>query len=313
MTQWGYDPVYASRPTPGSSLPSQPTPDCFPLKTGSHDSLTLEELDSSTHVRVAAHAVGFDPPHRSGDPGRWYCDIQLTDHNGNELQAYMPFVRLALARYQEHSIPGCELSRVVLADFAQLSPNRSVTVSSEVFGFVKSVKVVGRAPKPGGTTAGSSSDTNVVKAFLEEQDSRLADPEHEDLSWSKVGSDVTLRAARTDTNEWTWTGELLVPPTNAKVRITIHEYELLKADNSRHTGLTDSTRLVFSESIPTTAPLLIFPAPGRPLTCLRIAEEHCRLGMLRVGAGRPFDRASGRRGDSRRRPSGRGRNDRPLR
>ena len=95
-------------------------------------SLTLEELDPSTQVRVASHAVGFDPPNRPGDPGRWYCDIQLTDHDGNELKAYMPFVRLALARYQEHSIPGCELSRVVLADFAQLSPTRSVTIGSEL-------------------------------------------------------------------------------------------------------------------------------------------------------------------------------------
>ncbi|HEX4520582.1 MAG TPA: hypothetical protein VH063_13460, partial [Gaiellaceae bacterium] len=255
VTQWGFDPVFDSRPSPASSLPEQPTPDCFPLKTGHHNNLTLEELPASTEVRVAAHAVGFEPSQRPGDPGRWFCDIQLTDHDGNELKAYMPFVRLALARYQEHSIPGCELSRVVLADFAQLSPTRAVTVSSLLFGAVKTVTVAGRAPKAGGTTAGST--TNEIRIFVEEQDSRLADPDHEDLSWSKVGSEVTLNATATDTNKWTWTGQIIVPATSAKVRITIHEYEHLKADNAAHTGLTNSTRLVFSESIPTTSPLRI--------------------------------------------------------
>ncbi len=262
VTQWGYDPVYASRPSAASSLPTQPTPDCFPLKTGNHDGLTLEELDPSTQVRVAAHAVGFDPSQRPGDPGRWYCDIQLTDHNGNELQAYMPFVRLALARYQQNSIPACELSRVVLADFAQLSPTRSVTIGSAVFGLIKTVTVVGRAPKAGGTTASSASQSNLIQAFVEQQDSQLADPDHEDLSWSQVGSTVTLNATRTDTNEWTWAGEIVVPPNNNKVRITIQEYERIKADNAGHSNLTDSTRLVFSESIPTTAGLQVFPAPG---------------------------------------------------
>ena len=41
----------------------------------------------------------------------------------------MPFVRLALARYQPHSITGVELSRVTLADYAQLTPDRSAVIT----------------------------------------------------------------------------------------------------------------------------------------------------------------------------------------
>ena len=41
----------------------------------------------------------------------------------------MPFVRLALARYQPRSIDGVELSEVVLADFAQLTPDRSAALT----------------------------------------------------------------------------------------------------------------------------------------------------------------------------------------
>lgn len=40
-------------------------------------------------------------------------------------------VRLALARYQPDSIPGLELSRVVLADFGQVPPQRTVTVTPD--------------------------------------------------------------------------------------------------------------------------------------------------------------------------------------
>jgi hypothetical protein len=36
--------------------------------------------------------------------------------------AYFPFVRLALARFQPDSIPDAHLSRVILAEFIQLVP-----------------------------------------------------------------------------------------------------------------------------------------------------------------------------------------------
>ena len=47
---------------------------------------------------------------------------------GPRSSAYFPFVRLALARYQPDSMPECHLSPVVLADFTQLAPDRSLTV-----------------------------------------------------------------------------------------------------------------------------------------------------------------------------------------
>ena len=77
---------------------------------------------------------------------------------------------------------------------------------------------------------------------------------------------MTLTAAKTDTNEWTWAGEIIVPREPHKVRITIHEYEHIKADNAAHSGLTDSTRLVFSESVPTTSglPFCRFPVSAKP-------------------------------------------------
>ena len=61
---------------------------------------------------------------------------------------YAPFVRLALARYQPHALVSAKLSRVVLADFAQLTPERALTVTSDPYapGVVR-VAVSGPAPR----------------------------------------------------------------------------------------------------------------------------------------------------------------------
>ena len=95
---------------------SRPRPASRSRRKGtSNGALSIEE--SATLVDVAGHDVGYDTTR-----GLWYCDIQVTDPAGRPLTTYTPFIRLALARYQPFSIPGAHLSRVVLADYAQLAP-----------------------------------------------------------------------------------------------------------------------------------------------------------------------------------------------
>ena len=74
---------------------------------------TLAEVPGQL-VSVAPHEV-----HADLDRRLWYCDIELAPG-----PSYFPFVRLALARYQPNSMAGVELSRIVLADFAQLTPDQ---------------------------------------------------------------------------------------------------------------------------------------------------------------------------------------------
>ena len=145
VTQWGYDPVFKS-----AHVPAQPTPACFPRATSSRTDgrLTLDETTAT--VDVAGHDVGYDPDRRL-----WYCDIQVTDASGKELASYTPFIRLALARFQPFSVADAHLSKVVLADYAQLAPNRHATVSGSS-DISRTVTVVGRAaigtalePEPG--------------------------------------------------------------------------------------------------------------------------------------------------------------------
>ena len=125
VTEWGNDPVWqspASKPTP--------TVADFPLHTGYASGLTLAELPGTCRVVVAAHDVFWSPERKL-----WYCDIEIDAGD-----AYFPFVRLALARYQPHSVDGAHLSRVVMTDFIQLAPDRTaeLTVSGSVAGITVS-------------------------------------------------------------------------------------------------------------------------------------------------------------------------------
>ena len=96
VTQWGSDPVWQSE------LPElPPTVAGFPSHAGWASGLTLDELPPSIAVVVAAHDVHFDR-----DRKLWYCDIEIDPGD-----SYYPFVRLALARYQAHSVIGAHLSR----------------------------------------------------------------------------------------------------------------------------------------------------------------------------------------------------------
>lgn len=127
VTQWGQDPIWTASLSPETSLlPSQamPLPQHFPKATAIGTELSLEEVSGSNKTRpftAVGHPVGYDDSH-----GRrlWYCDIEMDTG-----EAYFPFVRLALARYQPDSVPNAHLSRVVLADFIQLAPDRSASIT----------------------------------------------------------------------------------------------------------------------------------------------------------------------------------------
>ena len=76
-------------------------------------------------VSVVPHAVSWDP-----ERALWFCDIVIEPG-----AVYMPFLQLAVARYMPCSVVesagdySAHLSNIVLADFAQLTPDRLVTVT----------------------------------------------------------------------------------------------------------------------------------------------------------------------------------------
>jgi hypothetical protein len=129
FTQWGMDPIWAASPTPTELAPQL---DNFRSTTATETDLTLDELEGA-RVSVAGYTVGSwdaDGALHGYDPerGLWFCDVEIDPGD-----AYFPFIRLALARYQPHALRwplgDVKLSRVIVADFAQLTPDRAVSVT----------------------------------------------------------------------------------------------------------------------------------------------------------------------------------------
>jgi hypothetical protein len=222
VTRWGSDPVWQSR------LPDVvPTAGDFPRRAASMHGLTLEEVSVSAHVSVAAHEVYFD-----GDRKLWYCDIELEMGD-----AYYPFVRLALARFQPQSLPGVHLSRVTMSDFMQVAPDRTAELTTTRTGFGLTVRgyagrnvvgdldgglpaqLAGSAPRPNTT----------MRAAIEARPPGVPG----DLGWKRVGSEVALHASVSAGFKVTWTGSLSVPagvPAGHARRILLTEIETFPRD-----------------------------------------------------------------------------------
>jgi hypothetical protein len=223
-------------------MPPQPTPACFPLAASRSNSGVLTVDETTTKVDVAGHSVGYDSDRRL-----WYCDIQVTGPDGKELASYSPFVRFAFARYQPSSIAGAHLSKVELVDFAQLAPNRHLTVSGS--GSTRTVTVSGRAP----IATSQSNLPSRLYAIVEQKDVRITD---DSLAWSRAVDIVDgagppipavheLTASHAAGNDLvTWTGSIPLPHTGTKpIRLTIEEHE-------RIAGGAGDGRLVYTDSLP---------------------------------------------------------------
>lgn len=225
ITAWGSDPVWKSRP------PYQPpTVADFPMHVGYAAGLTLDELPESVRVIVAAHDVYYDNQRKL-----WYSDIEI-----NPGQTYFPFVRLALARYQPHSVHNAHLSRVVMSDFIQLAPERraelqlskshaKVTVKgfsgrNIVADLSGSILHIGNLPEYTGNADGPNT---TMRAALERRTPGIPG----DLGWERIGKEIVL-APSLNGFYVTWTADITLPEELPKndYRIIITESETYLRD-----------------------------------------------------------------------------------
>ena len=116
------DPIWA---TAGFSF--APAVYNFPDAVESDYGVSLEEssaaISSTQPGRV--DVVGFTPQFDEVR-GLWFADLTI-----DLGPTYSPFIRLALVRYQPHALDDARISRVVLAGFAQLTPDRSALVAAD--------------------------------------------------------------------------------------------------------------------------------------------------------------------------------------
>jgi hypothetical protein len=208
FTQWGLDPIWQS-----DSLEDLPEYDDFSAATFRATALTLEE--TPLLVDVAGHEVAFDAAR-----GLWYCDVVF-----GGMEAYEPFVRLALARYQPSSIAGVELSHVVLTDFAQFTPTRSASLTVDPATPAQARLVVG-GPAPDGPTH------SVVTVTVEERAANIGT----DLGWVPAPADRASVAADspapTPSGSVLWSGTIsfAAKPGPGVFRVVVRESEVIEID-----------------------------------------------------------------------------------
>jgi hypothetical protein len=234
VTQWGHDPMFS---TAGHLPVSWPQLSHFKETAWKRMNLPLVEAPSggARTVMAAAYPVDYD-----AESDRWFADVVI-----DQGSAYFPFVKLSLARFQPYALAGLELSAVVLADFAQLTPERNASVawSGDRSSFTLTVS---------GNTytndyAGKSATVTVcVERKLVGEDV---------VGWTAVTSETDLsRLPRTrreiargiHTAHWRKSVTMPTQTAGYEYRIVIREYEW----HLRHGETTKIKRLVYAETLP---------------------------------------------------------------
>jgi hypothetical protein len=213
-SEWGMDPLWHSAEM--APVLEADFANVVASKTG----LRLAELETPD-----VGVVGFKPDFDK-EGQRWFADIKMRPG-----QAYFPFVRLAVARFQPESIAGVHLSSVVLPNFVQIVPARTATydLASVVAGGEVEVTLEGPGHDEGDW---ARNGRTIVVARLEERthgDAYTTEP----LGWTAIDS-VLLERAQGPSNTVRWTGSLDLPtPLPKPLRVSILEAQLLRADGGR--------------------------------------------------------------------------------
>jgi hypothetical protein len=211
VSGYGLDPVFEA-----GKLKKAAASD-FTLAVHQGTGLLLEEQTGSTPwVDVAGHQIAWDKQRQL-----WFSDIEIKTISAS---TYFPFVKLALVRYQPSSLKGLELSRVVQADFIQVTPDRVVSMS---FPSPNTVKVAVAGPGYLATTDPFTQDS--VQAYVQEATVQTSDA---DLVWTTVPSGLTgtpLNITHQSTSVTIWEGTVKLPSTRGTKK-----YRVLVAESEHH-------------------------------------------------------------------------------
>jgi hypothetical protein len=209
VTLRGQDPLFASSPVtvaPGTGE--------FGLAIHPKAGYKLAESDGrpglTSTVAVAPHAVAYDAERRM-----WYSDITVAQG-----KAYSPFLRLAVARFQPNSLTDVELSPVVLAQFAQLNPDRTLSIV-----FDAADATLAHVTVAGTTPTAQSDRTSQVKVLVQVADPRPVGA----VGWT------TTAEKELSPSGGQWTGDVRTPGGRGSrpMRLVVEERERFSIEGER--------------------------------------------------------------------------------
>ncbi|MCP4381804.1 MAG: hypothetical protein GY798_10405 [Hyphomicrobiales bacterium] len=231
VTEWGVNPLRDSAPLPG------------PLQMehvwNGIERIAGWPLDSGT-VGLVIHDVQFSKEHKLP-----FVDIAFMAQ-----RAFMPLVRLAVARYQEHAIETCKLSSIVHADFVPLAPGRAITIRKIAEASwalaIRGYSYADSGPDP------SFDQTSVVQAQIEIMP---RDQPEDPAAWRALGDPVHLQPETLEPWRYHWRGQLRVddPQHLSRLyrrRIVVQEFEPFETAGAPDIPLADRARLLSAHAVP---------------------------------------------------------------
>ena len=195
------------------------------------------------------------------DRQKWFADINVDFYS----QAYTPLIRLALARYQPCALPDSKLSAAVLADYAQLTPERAAVVTTDPY-HPRLLRLTVSGPAPSGpppTIVGPQPTNPVHIPTLVEVSLQQRDPAvQSDLGWQDAPAATAAIMPLTFTDpsglvRWTGTVQFSSLPAAGQYRLLVREYEYLPANytnlvspaRGRRSQREQPRRLIYAEAI----------------------------------------------------------------
>lgn len=260
ITQWGADPIWHA---PGvATLPGQYH---FSNVEASESNLSLPGR-APGRVSVVGYPVAFDY-----EGQKWFADLTV---NINAL-AYTPFIRMALVRYQPFALPDAKLSPVVLADFAQLTPERSAVLTADPY-HPRRLRLTVSGPAPAGPkpeiTGPEPTEPVDVPTLVTIRVQRRHPTVLSDLGWQDAPADTAMinPAPISDPSglvRWTGSVDFSELPEPDQYRILISEYEYLPANyttiirdrRGEPVRREQPKRLIYAETIALDAALISGP------------------------------------------------------
>ena len=250
FTNWGSDPTKLSAPLPTNTFPDKTA--FVGLKKGdagnvyTEDILSIEENDTMK-VSIAAFDVKYDA-------GK---DLHYADFMINYGLSYFPFIKLALAAYQQHSVrkdgADCCLSKIVHADYIQVPPARATSLKRSGASITVAIS---------GTIPGFSQNINYlqkVQFVVEPIDIPASENVHITINDNPIDSYMGFIGPN-DINNFAFvhSHEFKLPAEYAtkSYRVKIFEYELISTDSSKDASVQPTStfskrpmkdRLVFAD------------------------------------------------------------------
>jgi hypothetical protein len=256
VTQWGADPIWLA---PG--LSPLPFGSSFPNRAAEEASLSLPGR-APGRVGVVGFNVDFDYQSQ-----KWFADVTVDTGS----LAYTPFIRLALLRYQPFALPDAKLSAATLADYIQLTPERSALLTADPY-HPRRLQLTVSGPAPAGPapqiSAGKPTTPVGVPTQVEVSLQKRISGMNSDLAWEDAPAGVaTVISLPLSAGLLRWSGILDFAALSGpdEYRVVVREYEYLSANYTVNSGRGKALRrdqprrLIYAETILIDAALISPP------------------------------------------------------